>query len=272
MIAAAFSGWVRLHYIGGCSSLRPAHSQRVHVVHFIFDHGSDHKRFAEDRPLHEPATSLQVFREDTSMINISLAARGPGRSLVRAGLAAAAMLALSAASGQHARALSLINPGAAPIASATSSAPIIEVRGGHGGGGGGGGGGGHGGGGGGGGGGGHGGGGGFHGGSIGPGGGAFHSSGIRAGGAAVPSSAFHRGVAFHGGGVGFHHRHHFHRRFFYGAAYPYYDDYPYYYSYRRCPVVWTHYGSRRVCHFRHWRHHHWRHHRWHRHHHDRFYR
>src|SRR5215210_8091367 len=118
---------------------------------------------------------------------------GSARCLVRSGLAAAAMLALSAAPGQRAEAMSLINPGAAPAAKATSEGLITEIR--HGGGGGGGG---HHGGGGGfrGGGGFHGGGGGFHGGGGFRGGGAaFHSGGFRGGG-----PAFHSG-GFRGGGA-----------------------------------------------------------------------
>ena len=54
------------------------------------------------------------------------------------------------------------------------------------------------------------------------------------------------------GGYRFAHRHHhFRRHFYYG---PSYYDYPYYSHYRRCRVIWTYYGPRRVCHFRHWRH------------------
>src|SRR5207248_6549518 len=105
--------------------------------------------------------SLPVFRRNHYMINISSAARGPVRYVLRSGLAAAAMLALSAAPGQHAKAMSSIGLGAAPIATASSGGMTTAVRGGGGGAG-------HGGGGGGGG---HGwGGGGFHGG----GGGGFH--------------------------------------------------------------------------------------------------
>src|SRR5258707_5509917 len=60
----------------------------------------------------------------------------PGRGLVRClGLAAAAMLALSAAPGERAEALSLINPGVAPTAKYASEGLTTEVRGGHGGGG-----------------------------------------------------------------------------------------------------------------------------------------
>ena len=200
---------------------------------------------------------------------------GSARCLVRSGLAAAAMLALSAAPGQRAEAMSLINPGAAPAAKATSEGLITEIR--HGGGGGGGG---HHGGGGGfrGGGGFHGGGGGFHGGGGFRGGGAaFHSGGFRGGGPAFHSGGFRGGGAvfrgggfraspvFHGSGVRFAHRHHFHRhhfrpRFVYGASYYPYYDYAYYRPYRRCRIILTHYGPRRICHFRHWRHHYWRHH------------
>jgi hypothetical protein len=153
--------------------------------------------------------SLRVFREDTYMIKLSIPGRGPVRSLVRAGLAAAALLALSAASGQHAHAMSLINPGAAPVAKVVSGALTTEVAG--------------------------------HSGGSGHGGGG-HGAGF--GGAAFGTSA-----VIHGGGLG--HRHHFHRPFFYGGSYYLYDDYPYYYPYRRCRVVLTDYGPRRICHFRH---------------------
>jgi hypothetical protein len=202
-----------------------------------------------------------ILREVSHMIRISNAGRGLVRCLVRPlGLAAAAMLMLSAAPGQRAEALSLINPGAAPAAKAASDGLTIPVigRGGGGGGGfhggGGGGGGGF-----------HGGGGGFHGGGGGfQGGGAvFHGGGFRSGpvfqGGGFRSSHVFRGGFRHGG---FAFRHH-HRRFFVGGYYydyPYYDYPYYYYPYRRCHIVWTHYGPRRVCHFRHWRHHYWRHH------------
>lgn len=206
------------------------------------------------------------------MTRISDSGRGVGRrlrtsvrSLMRPlGLAAAAMLVLSAAPIQRAEALSLINPGAAPTAKAASGGLTTEVHGGHGG---------HGGGGGGGGvhiGGFHGGGGGavFHGGAYraAP---VFHGSGIRYAG--VRSSGMRYG-SYRYGGYRFAARRHFHHRRFFGAAYyayPY-DDYPYYYSYRRCHIVWTYSGPRRVCHYPHWRHHHGRHHH-HRHHHHRIY-
>jgi hypothetical protein len=187
----------------------------------------------------------------------------PGRGLVRClGLAAAAILLLSAATGERAEALSLANPGAVPAAKYVSDGWTTEVRGGHGGGG-------HGGGF-------HGGGGGFRGGGA-----AFHASGIRSGGAVFHGGGYRSGAAvfrgggyrsahvFRGGGYRYsgiryggyrygghrfaHRHHHFHRRFFYGPSY--YDDYPYYSHYRRCRVIWTYYGPRRVCHFRHWRHH-----------------
>ena len=61
----------------------------------------------------------------------------PGLKLVRRlGLAAAALLALSVASGQPAAAMSPINPGVTPSATYTSDGLLTQVRGGHGGGGG----------------------------------------------------------------------------------------------------------------------------------------
>ena len=180
----------------------------------------------------------------------------PGRGLVRClGLAAAAMLVLSAAANQRAEALSLINPGAVPTAKYAAEGQTTEVRGGHGGGGHGGGGGFHGGGGGGGF---HGGGAAFHGGGGFRGGGAaFHGGGFRSGGAVFQGGGFRAGHVFRGGGFrhgGFAFRHHRFHRHFYGSYY----DYPYYYyPYRRCRIIWTYYGPRRVCHYRHW------HRRWH---------
>jgi hypothetical protein len=214
------------------------------------------------------AASLFVahIQGGSRMIKIS----NPGRGFVRClGLAAAAMLALSAAASQRAEALSLINPTAVPTAKYASDGLTTEVRGGPGGGGG------HGGGGGGfrgGGGGFHGGGGGFHAGGGGGfrgggmaihsggfrgGGAVFHGGGFRGGGAVFHGGGFRGGHVFHGGGFrhgGFafrHHRHHFHRHFFYGSSY---YDYPYYYPYRRCRIIWTYYGPRRICHYRHWYH------------------
>jgi hypothetical protein len=164
----------------------------------------------------------------------------------RLSFAAAALFALAAGSGRPAQAMS---PGAMPAAQSSFDVMTIQMRGPHGGGGGGGY---------------HGGGGGFH---AAP---AFRGGGFRAG-------AFHARPAFHGGGVrygggyhrGFAYRPHFHHhRRFYGAYY--YPDDSYYYSYphhRRCRVILTHYGPRRVCHYRplhRW--HHWRH----RHHHHRY--
>src|SRR5258706_6618284 len=59
--------------------------------------------------------------------------RDSGRGLVRClALAAAAMLALSAAGSQRAEALSLINPAAMPTAKYASNGLTTEVRGGHG--------------------------------------------------------------------------------------------------------------------------------------------
>ena len=112
--------------------------------------------------------------------------RDSGRGLVRClSLAAAAMLALSAAGSQRAEALSLINPGAVPAAKYASNGLTTEVRGGHG-----------------------------HGGH----GGAFRGGGFRSGGAAG-----FRGGGFRQGGSGIrHHRHHFHRHFYYAPSYYYY--------------------------------------------------
>lgn len=167
---------------------------------------------------------------------------GAARSIVcRAGLAAAAVLALSAATQQRAEALSLASPGTVPAARYASEALTIEVR--HGGGGGfrGGGGGGFRGG-------------GFHGGGF-RGGGAFHGGGFRGGGMAFRGGGFRAGHIYRGGGFRyggfrhayhrpyFHRHRHFHRRFYYR---PYYSSY--YYGYpRRCRIVWTYYGPRRIC-------------------------
>ncbi len=179
------------------------------------------------------------------MLNIPDIGRGLVRcsshhSLRLMGLAAAALLALSAATSERAQALSLINPGAATTANVAADGLAIEVHGGgHGGGGGG-----------------HGfGGGGFHGGGFG--------TGPMVGGGGVRYGGFH-------GGHGFAHRHHF-RGFFAGGYY--YDDYPYddypyydYPAYPGCRIVLTDYGPRRICGYRPWRHHHYRHHHHRRHH------
>src|SRR5713226_6806476 len=76
------------------------------------------------------------------MMKIPDSRRGLVRGLVRSrgfvrcwSLAAAATLMLSAAPGQRAEALSLINPGGAPAAKQISDGLTTEVRGGHGGGG-----------------------------------------------------------------------------------------------------------------------------------------
>lgn len=216
-----------------------------------------------------------------------------GRRVVRSlGLAAAALLVLTMVPGERAQAMSPINPGAQLPVNSTPDVITVQFHG-HGGGGGGprgGGGGFHGGG-----------GGGFHGGGGaafhgGGGGAAFHAApafhggggggGFRAGPAfhgggvaAFHGGGFRAGPAFHGGGVrygggyhrGFAYRPHFHHRHVYGYGYGYEPDYypaytSYYYPHRRCRVIWTHYGPRRVCHYRPWhRPHHWRH-RHHRHH------
>jgi hypothetical protein len=169
-----------------------------------------------------------------------------GRRLVNLfGLAATAMLMLSAAPSERASAMSLINPASAPSARHAPDELLTEVR--HGGGGGG-----------------YrgGGGGGFRGGGYR--GGAVHFSGVRSGGYRA-GPVFHGGGyryggyrAYHYGGYHFARRHHFHhRRFFYGSYY----DYPsyYYYPRHRCRVIWTYHGPRRVCRWPHRHHrHHWR--------------
>ena len=157
----------------------------------------------------------------------------PRRAMRGFGLAAAALLLLTAATGQRAEALSLINPGAVPSAKYASDGLTTEVRGGHGG---------------------HGGGGGFRGGGGG---------GFRAG------PAFHRGGGYRFAAPGivrhhhigprrayFHHRHHIRPRY-YGYAPAYYPQ-RYYHPRRFCKVVWTYYGPRKICRYRPWHHHHWR--------------
>ncbi|MDA9502498.1 hypothetical protein [Bradyrhizobium sp. CCBAU 11357] len=162
------------------------------------------------------------------------------------GLAAAATLMLSAGSARRAEALTLINPATSPVTKAATDDLVTQVRhGGHGG---------------------HGGGGHFHGGGFRGGvghiggfrGGGFHGGGFRA------APAFHhshvggyRYGGFRYGGYGGYHRHwghhrphygyrHFHRRHYYGGYYPYYH-YP-----RRCRIIWTYYGPRRVCRWPRW--------------------
>ena len=147
------------------------------------------------------------------------------------GIAAAATLMLTAGTARRAEALNLINPATSPATKAATDDLVTQVR--HGGG--------------------HGGGGHFHGGGGFRGGGA-HIGGIRA------APAFHGG-GYRYGGVhrygGFHrygiyrphygHRH-FHRRYYVGGYYPYYHH-P-----RRCRIIWTYYGARRVCRWHRWHH------------------
>jgi hypothetical protein len=192
------------------------------------------------------------------MMNIANLGRRMAQSL---SLAAAAVLVMSTT--QYAQALSPVSPATSLISKAASEAPITQVHGPGGGGGHGGGGGMHGGGGGM-----HGGGGGMHigGGGMHIGGGAMHGGG---GGMHIGGSGMHAvtGGGFHHPGGHFifahHHHHHHFGRGFYGYGY---DDYPAYYYYpRRCPIVWTHYGPRRICHYHRWhhyRHHHHRRHHW----------
>ncbi|WP_439359356.1 hypothetical protein [Bradyrhizobium sp. DASA03007] len=150
------------------------------------------------------------------------------------GIAAATTLMLSAGSARRAEALTLINPATSPATKAAAGDLVTQVRhGGHGGG--------------------------FHGGGFRGGGhfGGFHGRGFHGGG-------FRAAPAFHGGGYryggfrhyGGYHRYgiyrphygyrHFHRRYYYGGYYPYYH-YP-----RRCRIIWTYYGPRRVCRWPRW--------------------
>ena len=168
------------------------------------------------------------------------------------GLAAAATLMLSAGTARRAEALTLINPATSPATKAAADDLVTQVR--HGGG--------------------HGGG--FHGGGFR--GGGFHGGGFRGGHIggfrgggfrgghiggfrAAPAFRSHVGGYRYGGarfgGYGGYHRHwgyrrpyygyrHFHRRYYYGGYYPYYH-YP-----RRCRIIWTYYGPRRVCRWPRW--------------------
>jgi len=195
-----------------------------------------------------------------------MAISDPGRGLVRRlGVTAAALLAFAAASQQRAEALSLASPGTAPSAKFATDGLTTEVQHrGHGGGGFRGGGGFHGGGF-------RGGGAAFRGGGFRGGGAAFHGGGFRGGGMAIHRGGFRAAPAFHGGGHRFAHRHAFHRphyvhrhhfghrrvfhRRFYAA--PAYYTYPAYYYPRRCRVIWTYYGPRKICKYRPWHHRHY---------------
>ncbi len=154
------------------------------------------------------------------------------RMLRLLGLAATAVLMLSAGTARRADAVTLINPATSSGVKAASDDMITQVR--HGGGG-------------------HGGG--FHGGGFRGGGGHFHGGGFRGGGfhgggfRAAHIGGYRYGGIRHGG----YHRHwgyrphygyrHIHRRHFYGYG----GYYPYYSYPRRCRVIWTYYGPRRVC-------------------------
>lgn len=146
------------------------------------------------------------------------------RSVARGfGLAAIAVLALSAFASQRAEALTLINPGAAPAAKYASEGLTTEVRG-HG----------------------HGGGGHFRG----------HGGGFRAGHVFRGGGIRYGGYRRHGYRFAAFHRHrHFHRHFYR----PYYAQ-SYYYPYGHCRVILTYYGPRKICRYRTWHHHHRRHH------------
>ena len=178
---------------------------------------------------------LSTFREKSMLRSLGLRA-SPMRLL---GIAAAATLMLSAGTAHRAEALTLINPATSPATKAAADDLVTQVR--HGGGG-------------------HGGGGHFHGGGGFRGGGA-HVGGFRGGG--FHGGGFRAAPAFHGGGIryggfrhyGGYHRHwgyrphfgyrHFHRRY-YGGYYPSYH-YP-----RRCRIIWTYYGPRRICRWHRW--------------------
>ena len=159
------------------------------------------------------------------------------------GIAAAATLMLTAGTARRAEALNLINPATSPATKTAGDDLVTQVR--HGGGG-------------------HGGGGHFHGGGGFRGGGG-HIGGFRGGGFhGAHIGGIRAAPAFHGGGYryggvhrygGFHrygiyrphygHRH-FHRRYYVGGYYPYYHH-P-----RRCRIIWTYYGPRRVCRWHRW--------------------
>ncbi len=248
------------------------HSRRYLYVHV----GGAPIHRSDDQHRRCMGPSLHSIQGEGTMMRMKDQRAGLARRL---SLAAATLFVLAGASGRPALAMSPVSPGAGSATQTPSDVLTVQVRGpgGHGGGGGG-----------------HPGGGGFHGGGGGP---AFHGGGgamFRGGGSPAfhggghafgggPRPVFHGGgPAFHGGfgprpvfhGGGYHHRpyyayrpyFHHHRRHFYGYRSYYAPVYTsgYYYPYRRCRVVWTHYGPRRICHYRHWRGHHWRHyHRWH---------
>ncbi|MBJ7406166.1 MAG: hypothetical protein JHD07_23835 [Bradyrhizobium sp.] len=170
------------------------------------------------------------------------------------GLAAAATLMLSAGTARRAEALTLINPATSPAAKAAADDLVTQVR--HGGGPGGGrfhGGGGFRGG-------------GFHGGGFRGGhiggfrGGGFHRAhvgGFRAGPAFHHRHVGYRHHGFRYGGHGGYHRHWGHHRPYYRHRHvyrPYYVGgyYPAYSYPRRCRIVFTYYGPRRVCHWPRW--------------------
>jgi hypothetical protein len=138
-------------------------------------------------------------------------------------LVAAATLMLSIAASERTEAMSPINPGPSPAAQDATDDLTIPVRGGHG-----------------------------HSGGHGHGGGHWHGGGGHWHG----GGGWHRGGGWHGGG--WHHArfHHFHHRRFYGGGYyPYYSN-TYYYP-RRCRIVYTYWGPRRVCHRRYWHRRYW---------------
>ena len=148
------------------------------------------------------------------------------------GLAAIAALMLAAAPARRAEALTLINPASSAAAKSATDGMITTVRGGHGGGG-------------------HGGGGHMGGGHMGGGHMGGGHIGMRGGGgfrAAHIGGYRYGGYRRYGGYYRPHYGYrHFHRRF-YGGYYPYYH-YP-----RRCRIIWTYYGPRRICRWHRWHH------------------
>lgn len=142
------------------------------------------------------------------------------RPLRLLGLAAVATLMLTAGTAPRAEAMTPINPTALPTAKAASDDMITQVRFGGGGG--------------------HGGGGHFGGFHAAP---AFHGGGLRYGGIHYGGYHRHWGGGYYRPYYGYRH---FHRRYYYGGYYPYYH-YP-----RRCRIIWTYYGPRRICRWHRW--------------------
>ena len=142
------------------------------------------------------------------------------------GLAATAALMLLAGRAHRAEALTLINPASSVAAKRATDGMITQVRGGHGGGG-------------------HIGGGHIGGGHMGGHIGGGHFGGYHGGGFRAAHIGGYRYGGFHRYGGYRHYGGFYHRRYYYGGYYPYYH-YP-----RRCRIIWTYYGPRRVCRWHH---------------------